>query len=107
MAHGTGHYRIPLTDKDIVIENHLIRFYQTKSYYYEPMSDSYEPNAEWLDEYMVSINQLYPSKRFGYRFGEDIVNVHGDKNMANMIWYNLTHRQMSAEEVIEALKKLA
>lgn len=103
MAHGTGIYIIDL-NIDIDVDDIVIKFFRDKNYYYEQYSDCYEPTSEWTDVYTVGVYR--PEKRGTHIYYDDIVKKEITKDIANMIWYNLTHRQMRADDVINAINKL-
>ena len=55
MAHGTGIYMTRNYKADLRTDEYAAWFTRERNYYYEPMSDSYEPTYEELDGCEVTV----------------------------------------------------
>ena len=109
MAHGTGYYWNRLYKADIKNDEYAVVFAGLCYYYYEDMSDCYEPTYEWQDEYKVLVMK-WRKDRYGHLVADDLsesVEV-GDltKDEANKVWWNLKNRKIRFEDVKKELEKM-
>lgn len=102
MSHSTGlewkkNYKVSFENDEYVVS-----FFRLYDYYYEPMSDSYEPTCEALDEYEVTVTKWrddFHNKNFKVadHLSESARTGSIDKDTANMIYWNLKNRNISFE----------
>ena len=102
MAHGIGRYWIRLYNHDIKNDEYCVIFERVRNYYYEPMSDCYEPSWEWENEYAVIVLKWRKDK-WGHLVADHIsesAEFRGlSKNEANYFWWNLKNRKISFAEI--------
>ena len=102
MAHGIGRYWERLWDRDIKNDEYAVLFFRLKNYYFEPMSDSYEPSSEWEDEYRVSVIKWrddHHGGRVADHVSESVEFNDLDAKGANYYWWNFKNRKISWAEV--------
>jgi hypothetical protein len=98
MAHGTGYYWIRNWNADIDKQNYIAAFMSLYYYYYEQMSDCYEPTREKKDEYRVVIVKHGGS--------DDIDSGSVDKDTINKIWWNIKNRDLTFDQCKKYIKEI-
>lgn len=101
MAHGIGRYWIHLEDKEIRKDEYVVLFFRVRNYYYEDMSDSYEPTWEWEDDYKVEVikwRDNYHGGRVADHVSESVEFNDLDAKGANYYWWNFKNRDISFAE---------
>ena len=110
MAHGTGLYWNRIYKADIRKKDYVVFVRRTYNYYYEQMSDCYEPSCEALDEYDVCVT-CWRKDRYGDLVADDISdNIRTgkvDAETAKKIWWALKNRDIPFAEVRRYFIELA
>lgn len=110
MAHGTGDYLVRIHKADIETDEYLVAFTRTRHYYYDQMSDSYEPTYYDTEEYEATIMKWHRD-RWGWLVADCLSDGYRTgvitKDEANKIWWNLKNRNISFEECRRYFTKVA
>lgn len=80
MAHGTGRYLIRNFNTDIKNEEYIVFFTRVRNYYYEDMSDCYEPTWEDEDEYEATIRK-WRINRYGEIIADEISEGYSNESL--------------------------
>ena len=101
MAHGTGRSWVHLESKNIEKAEYVVRFYRIRNYFYETMSDSWEPTWEWEDEYRVEVVKWrdYHGGRIADHVSESAEFDGLDAKGANYFWWNFKNRDIRFADV--------
>lgn len=119
MAHGTGKYLERVYKADI--EKEHIKMYTSRvyNYYFEPYSDSYEPDCEALDDFEIELYKIETKKEVETKHGKwgdmtttitrkkvvDKLEIRiKDKNVANYIWYLVKYDVADFEQIKEMIE---
>lgn len=96
MAHGTGHYWIRNYNADLKTDEYAAIFSRLRYYYYEDMSDCYEPTWDNEDEYEVTVIK-WRKDRYGHIVADHVSEGYRTgsitKDEANKIWWNIKNRK--------------
>lgn len=109
MAHGTGLYLNNLPKAELKKDEYVVIVRRTYNYYYEPMSDCYEPSCEALDEYDIAV-MCWREHRWGKvadDFSENIRTGKIDGETAKKVWWALKNRNIPFAEVKRYFTELA
>ena len=109
MAHGTGLYLNRIYKADLKKQEYVVVVHRTYNYYYEPMSDCYEPSCEALDEYDIAV-MCWREGRYGKvadDFSENIRTGAITGEQAKRIWWALKNRDIPFMEVKRYFIELA
>ena len=102
MAHGTGYYWERKWNADVEKTDYYVIFKQLRYYYYEQMSDCYEPTWEPLDSYECTVMR-WRKNRWGHLVADELSETAEvkriDRKMANRIWKNLNDKDIPFETV--------
>lgn len=110
--HGTGLYLKRIYAADLQKEEYAVIFSRVYNYFYPTMSDCYEPSCEALDEYQVEIIKWRkdPHTKNGKvadHLSETIRITSINKDIANKVYWNLKHRDLTFEEVKMCVNQLS
>ena len=103
MAHGTGYYWNRIHKADLQTKEYAVIFTRLYYYYYEDMSDCYEPTYEAKDEYKVEVIKWRKSfhntrSLVADHLCENIEAGSIDKDTANKIYWNIKNKNISFAE---------
>lgn len=111
MVHGTGDYRVRIYKADLENSEYCAIFTKTRHYYYEDMSDCYEPT--WYDKedgYEATVLK-WRKDRYGHLVADHISEGYrtGDisKEEANKIWWNIKNNNISFDGCRKYFRELA
>lgn len=111
MAHGTGYYWIRDYKADLQKDEYAVMCFRLRYYYYEDMSDCYEPTYvnenEWRIDVVKWRDDFY---RKGSKVADHLcesVEMHvTTKDEANKIWWNLKTRNIRFDDVKNEFEKM-